>query len=374
MRRRWKLLGVVLAVSQLAGPARGQAPAGWTQAEPGYVFAFPEDHASHPSYRIEWWYYTGNLETAAGRTFGYQLTFFRVGIEVEPVNPSVWAVRDLHMAHLAVTDIERGRHVVAERLNRDGVGWAGAAPDRFEVWNQGWSARLGENDETHLLRAHDEGQGFGLDLRLMSTKPPVLHGRAGYSQKGAQSGNASQYYSLTRLQTTGQLVLDDEIHEVTGLSWMDHEFSTSFLEPGQQGWDWLSLQLDDETELMLYVIRQQDGSTDPLSAGTVVAPDGTATPLAADDYRLLAGRRWQSPASGAEYPVEWTVEVPDVDLRLEVRAAVDAQELDTAESTGVTYWEGAVVATGTRDGDPVGGTGYLELTGYAGQPMSEVVR
>ena len=179
---------------------------------------------------------------------------------------------------------------------------------------------------------------------------------------------------MTRLETSGQLVVDGETVEVEGLSWMDHEFSTSFLEPGQRGWDWLSLQLDDGTELMLYVLRREDGSVDPQSGGTLVDVAGGVVVLSADRYSLSAGRRWRSSSSGAEYPVEWQVEVPEAGLQLEVQAVIDAQELDTGESTGVIYWEGAVEATGSRGGVPVGGQGYLEMTGYAGPPMSEVLR
>ena len=366
----------VLAV-WLQQPLDGQEPprVGWTQAQPGYPFAFPRDHASHPDYRVEWWYYTGNLAASDGREYGYQLTFFRVGIDPAPDNPSAWAVRDLHMAHLAVTDIDGRRHMVAERLNRVGVGWAGAATDTLDVWNEGWRVNLeGTDDGAHLLHAHDETERFGLDLRVVPVKAPVMHGRGGFSQKGAEPGNASQYYSLTRLRTTGSLVVGGQTIEVDGLSWMDHEFSTSFLEPAQQGWDWFSLQLDGDTELMVYVLRRRDGSVDPHSGGTVVNREGSATALGAADYHLEPGRTWTSPTSGAVYPVEWQIEVPTAELILEVRAAIDGQELHTDESTGVTYWEGAVVATGTRHGEPVQGRGYLEMTGYAGPPMSEVLR
>ena len=375
------LLVVTVSVGLAAwpsAPVSGQAPAKvqWTEATPGYIFAFPRDHASHPAYRVEWWYYTGNLDAIAidGRSYGYQLTFFRVGIDPGPTNPSAWAVRDLYMAHLAVTDLDGGRHLVAERLNRGGVGWAGAATETLDVWNEGWQVRLDRDGAAHRLQAHDDAQAFGLDLRVDPVKPLVMHGRDGFSQKGDEPGNASQYYSLTRLETTGHLVVDGQVIEVGGLSWMDHEFSTSFLEPAQQGWDWLSLQLEDQTDLMVYVLRRRDGSVDPHSSGTTVDRWGEATTLTADDYDLEPGRTWASPTSGAVYPVEWRIAVPSARLVLDVRAVVDEQELHTDESTGVTYWEGAVWATGTRAGESVQGRGYLEMTGYAGAPMSEALR
>ena len=373
MQRVKLVLAVVLAVVTPPESTVGQeSDTGWAQAQAGRVFEFPADHASHPDHRIEWWYYTGNLEGVDGRRFGYQVTFFRVGIDRAPENPSVWSVRDLFMAHLAVTDLDRGQHLVSERLNRAGVAWAGARTDRLEVWNEDW--RLEADDTSHLLRAMSDDGRFGVDLRLAADRPPVLNGRDGFSQKGLQPGNASHYYSLTRMETTGALRLEGETVSVAGLSWMDHEFGTTFLEPSQQGWDWFSLQLDDGTDVMVYVLRQQDGAVDVHSSGTLVRPNGQVVPLTAEDVELVPGREWVSPTSRARYPVEWVVGIPRESLRLEVRAAVDAQELHTEQSTGVTYWEGAVIATGTSNGEPVAGRGYLEMTGYAGRPMSEVLR
>ena len=373
MRPRLFVLSLV-GILALPGSLRTQeAPDGaWRRAAPGYVLEFPRDHASHPEYRIEWWYYTGNLDAVDGRRFGYQVTFFRVGIDPQPTNPSRWAVRDLHMAHLAITDIHSGRHLVGERLNRSGVGWAGARTDTLSVWNEGWTVDL--DGTTHVLDVTSDGRGFGVELRLDAAGAPALHGVAGFSQKGAEAGNASHYYSLTRMRTSGRILLDGTPIEVEGLSWMDHEFGTSFLEPTQRGWDWFSLQLDDGTDVMVYVLRRQDGSPDPQSGGTVVDPRGGQTTLGPEDYRLQPGRAWTSPTSGAQYPVEWQIEIPLAGLELAVRATVDAQELHTDQSTGVTYWEGAVDAVGTRSGRPVVGRGYLEMTGYAGQPVSEILR
>jgi len=373
MQRTKLMTAIVLAVFTFPAPAPGQESSSeWAQARPGRVLEFPRDHASHPDYRIEWWYYTGNLEGDDGRRFGFQVTFFRVGVDRVPENPSVWSVRDLFMAHLAVTDLDRGQHVMSERLNRAGVAWAGARTDRLEVWNEDW--RLEADDTSHLLQATSDDGRFGVDLRLAADRPPVLHGQDGFSQKGLQPGNASHYYSFTRMETTGEVRLGGETVRVTGLSWMDHEFGTTFLEPSQQGWDWFSLQLDDGTDVMVYVLRQENGASDAHSSGTLVRPTGQVLTLAPEDVKVVPGRAWVSPASGARYPVEWTVEIPDESIRLEVRAAVDAQELHTEQSTGVTYWEGAVVVTGRWSGRPVAGRGYLEMTGYAGRPMSEVLR
>ncbi len=323
----------------------------WRQAQPGYAFQFPLDHRSHPEYRIEWWYYTGNLRAGDGRRFGYQLTFFRVGVDYSPANPSRWAVRDLFMAHLAVSDIDGGRFRFSELLNRAGPGWAGADAETYRVWNEGWEARLDPAGD-HRLRA--SADGIGVDLTLAPGKPPVLHGERGYSRKGPSAGNASEYYSLTRMPTRGQLTVDGRQFDVQGASWMDHEFGTSFLEGGQTGWDWFSLQLEDGRDLMLFQLRLADGSRSPYSSGTLVDSSGGASPLRADEFELLPGRAWKSPASGYSYPLEWLVRIPGKNLHLTVRAALDDQELRTTRSTGVTYYEGAVTAQHAL--------GYLEMT------------
>ena len=363
-------LGVVAVPAMLLHAQEGNQTE-WKAATPSYTLAFPRDHASHPDYKIEWWYYTGNLLTSDARRFGYQLTFFRIGVDPNPINPSRWAVRDLYMAHLAVTDVDGQTHQVAERLNRDGVGWAGASTETLHVWNENWSILL--DGDTHILRATTDDRMVRLDLQLEPLKAAVLHGDAGYSRKGAAAGNASHYYSLTRLRTSGTLQLNGATLNVEGQSWMDHEFGTSFLEPSQVGWDWFSIQLNDDTDVMVYVFRHPDGSIDPHSSGTVVGTSGI-TRLGAGDYQLVPGRVWESPTSGAAYPVEWKIEIPQSDLVLNVAAAVDAQELHTDRSTGVIYWEGTIDVTGTRAGKQVWGSGYLEMTGYAGRPMSEFFR
>ncbi len=357
-----------MLLAQDPGPATTSD--GWRLAEPGYLLQFPRDHGSHPEYRIEWWYYTGNLATAAGRRFGYQVTFFRIGVDPAPTNPSRWAVRDLHMAHLAVTDVSAAQHLTAERFDRGGVGWAGARGGTLDVWNGDWRVDL--DGQTHRLQAFDDR--FGVDLRLEPGKPPTAHGDAGFSRKGADSGNASHYYSMTRMPTRGQLRLDGDLVDVTGTSWMDHEFGTTFLEAGQVGWDWFSLQLDDGTDLMIYQFRRSSGRPDPFSSGTWVAADGATTRLAGDQVMLVPGRVWTSPSSDAAYPVAWQLRVPSRQADLRVEALLDAQELDTANSTGVTYWEGAVRVSGRIGDRDVTGRGYLEMTGYSGRPMSEVFR
>ena len=360
-----------IAVAVVAAQQSGRvASDGWRQAEAGYMLQFPRDHGSHPDYRVEWWYYTGNLSSSDGRRFGFQVTFFRIGVDFAPDNPSRWAVRDLFVAHLAVTDIGSGRQLVAERIDRGGVGWAGARAGTLDVWNGDWRADF--DGETHQLRAVD--RAFGVDLRLEPGKGTTVHGEDGLSRKGAKAGNASHYYSMTRMPTSGHLLIDGQTVAVSGASWMDHEFGTTFLEASQVGWDWFSLQLDDGSDLMVFQLRGADGKPDPHSAGTWVNPSGVASGLRAGQFTLVPGRRWSSPSSDAVYPVDWRLELPGRDAHLDIAAAVDAQELDTDASTGVTYWEGTVTVSGRVGDRAVSGRGYLEMTGYAGRSMSEMFR
>lgn len=363
------VLGVLVAATALAQEAPER---GWTHATPSREVRVPQDHVAHPGYRIEWWYYTGNVDDGEGRSYGYQLTFFRVGMDPSPANPSVFAVRDLYMAHAAVSDIRGGRHVSADRLSRAGVHWAGARTERYDVWIEDWRASLDARGRHRLVA--DAG-AFALDLTLEPGKAPVLQGAAGYSRKGVDAGNASHYYSLTRMPTTGTLRIDGRTLAIGGASWMDHEFGTTALDAGTRGWDWFALQLDDGRDLMLYRLRRDDGTATPFSSGTLVGVDGSATHLAAGDFAVVPRRTWRSTASGATYPVAWDVRVPRAGLVLTVEAAVDAQELRTPRSTGVTYWEGAVRVRGRQaSGAAVDGVGYLEMTGYSGAAMSDVMR
>ncbi len=364
---------LMLVAALLAGSHEGlpfwhwlSAQTAWKDATAGYTYAFPRDHASHPDFKIEWWYYTGNVKTKDGRRFGYQVTFFRVGVDPAPANPSKWAIRDLFMTHVAISDPSERRYRYAEKLSRGGPGLAGAATDRYHVWNDDWSARIGDQGPRtrHLLKA--ASPQASLDLTLDEGKAPVIHGTGGISQKGAQAGNASHYYSLTRMPTRGTLTVDGERFEVTGDSWMDHEFGTSFLEPGQRGWDWLSMQLSDGRELMLYQLRRDDGSRDPRSSGTLVGTDGKTKHLDVNAFTLTPGRATFKSKNGAVYPIEWTISIPSEKLDLRVTTPMNDQELALERSTGVAYWEGAIDLSGSAAGKPISGAGYLEMTGYFG--------
>ena len=369
MMNKLLALALVLGFSQAPSPEpqapspKSQAPSPWREAKPGYVFAFPRDHAAHPDFKIEWWYYTGNVKTAQGRRFGYQVTFFRVGIDHTPVNPSKWAVRDLYMTHLAISDGSGQRYRFAEKLTRGGPGLAGAKSDRYYTWNETWSAGLTDNGQ-HAITAMDKT--VGIDFILDEGKTPAINGINGINQKGAREGNASHYYSLTRMPTRGTLMIEGERFEVTGLTWMDHEFSTSFLEPEQRGWDWFSIQLSDNRELMLYRMRRADGSHDPRSSGTLVEANGRTTHLTDNDFTLTPGRSTFKSKNGAVYPTAWAVTVPKHNIALTVTTPLQDQELSLVQSTGIAYWEGMIDVAGTAGGREVTGSGYLEMTGYYG--------
>ncbi len=276
------------------------------------------------------------------------------------------------MAHFALSDIGAKKFTFRERINRGIAGnagvsgygdKAGAATDRFQVWNEDWKV---EGDEkNHVIQVNDRGTQLRLGLRSM--KAPVLHGQNGLSQKGEGEGRASYYYSLTRMETDGELTIDGKSEKVRGLTWMDHEFGSNQLRDDQVGWDWFSIQLDNQTELMLYLMRRKDGSVDPYSSGTLVSADGASKNLSLKDYRIEVLQRWKSPTSGATYPMKWKVTIPSEAIELEITPAFPEQELITNRSTRVTYWEGAVQIRGTARGKPVGGNGYVEMTGICGE-------
>jgi len=363
--------------------AAAEPAAGFRAALPGYVFHFPADHASHPAFRTEWWYTTGHYwvgtKDPAGDARrqpdgGFELTFFRSGVaRSEPPRASAWAARDLFFAHFAVTDLRPGgRFRFAEKIGRDALGMAGADSTRYHVWIDDWEALVAADDNDSLeLRA--VAPEHAVELRLWPEKPPVVHGQDGVSRKGPDAGQASHYVSLPRLGFTGRVRIGQETLPVHGEAWMDHEFTTGELPAGLAGWDWFGLQLDDGSELMLYRLRRADGTWAPESSGSWIGPDGRVVPLAAEAATVTSDRTWKSPASGAVYPARWrvTVRVPAAgagarSYELSIEPELADQELVTRESTGVTYWEGACRVAGTRDGEPVTGLGYVELTGYAG--------
>ena len=331
-------------------------------ALPGYQYEFPRDHFNHEEFQTEWWYTTGNLTAADGHRYGFELTFFRQGVERDQSKRNSWDIQDLYLAHLALSDLDGGKFYHTERTNRAGPGLAGIDEKQQRIWNGNWEIRW--NGEAKILNVADET--FSLAFTLHSEKPPVIHGENGISQKAAEAGRASHYISFTRLRTTGTIAMAGKSIQVQGSSWMDHEFFTHSMQTDQVGWDWLSLQLKDDTELMLYQFRRKDGSADPFSSGSYVDAQGKSVHLTAADFRLVpTGETWTSGVTGATYPVAWSIEIPKLGLKLVATTRLKSQELAGGSSIAPSYWEGAIAIEGMRGTARVQGVGYLEMTGYA---------
>ena len=334
---------------------------GFARALQPRSFSFPQDHGPHPEYRNEWWYLTGNLDGDGGRRFGFELTFFRFALEPSmPETDSNWRSNQVYIAHLAITDAAGEKFYVAQRYSRSALALAGAQAEPFRVWIDDWEISTESAENSNVWRLQAGEREFGLDLLLTAVKPPVFNGIDGLSQKSAEPGNASYYYSITRWQTEGLLRIGSAQFRVSGLSWLDREWSSSALAADQLGWDWFALQLSDGTELMFYNLRRNDGRRDSHSAGTWIAANGEASHIDSGDLDIVVTDQWQSP-SGGVYPAAWTLRLPKKSLTLNVRPILDNQELITT----VRYWEGAVDLSGDRDGKTIGGRGYVELTGYA---------
>jgi predicted secreted hydrolase len=340
---------------------------GFARAYDVREWRFPRDHGAHPEYQTEWWYFTGNLATPEGRRFGFQLALFRRAITpAMPERTSAWAANQVYFGDFAVSNIQDDQFYFTSRFSRGAAGLSGAVVDPlFRVWVEDWSVTA-LNDDASRLRitasGDYDGTQYSIDFVTTRQKPLGFHGDVGLHKKSNAPGNASYYYSQTRLNTEGTLTINGTAFPVTGSSWMDQEFSTSVLSQGAVGWDWFAIQLDNGRELMLYTIRMADGSYEPTSSGTLIEADGTTVHLDLAQFTITALDRWTSPRTGAVYPSGWRVEIaaPGGPIRLEVTPLMKNQELNSVTA----YWEGASRITGTDSGRPVTGYGYVELTGY----------
>ena len=343
--------------------------AGWKNARSDYSWSFPADHWARPGYRLEWWYFTGHLETVnhPQRRFSYQFTFFRIGLLPEPPESrSRWTAGNLILGHASVGDLLNGRHRFSELLYREIplLGGFPSFPDPILAWSRAPAGtddewRLSWNGDRFAVSMRDDRQGFSFDLSTRPVKPLVLQGPGGYSRKGDDAG--SQYYSFTRLATKGELSVDGETFRVEGESWMDKEFGSGSLGEDQVGWDWFGLQLDDGREIMLYLMRDPDGRI-AYARGTRVSAAGEPAYLSPTAWQLRATDTWKSPETGARYPARWSLEIPGENLMLEINPEIADQENRSRITEGLYYWEGAVAIS-----DPAGkrvGRGFVELTGY----------
>ncbi len=352
----------VTSDSFLALPADLSQNSGFMAADGSRPLRFPADFGAHEDFRTEWWYYTGNLADETGREFGFELTLFRVGLLPPGVSlpaDSAWYNHSVYFAHFALSDLQTGQFYAFERYSRPGPGLAGAQGDPYRVWLEDWQV-LQTGAEAYRLSAAQEGLGLTLDLADEGWV--ILHGDAGYSRKGRETTNASYYYSQPRLRAQGKITINGAEYAVQGWVWKDHEFSTGVLDEGQIGWDWFSLQLEDGSALMLFQLREADRAS-AFSSGTWVDVDGRAQPLGADEFSITVTEEWQSPQSGGVYPAGWRVQIPGRDCAFQISPKMANQEL---HFPAVTYWEGAVRAEGQCGALPLQGSGYVELTGYAG--------
>jgi len=343
-------------------PVRGKQTnaEGWSLAVPGYQITFPQDHLPHYDFRTEWWYFTGNLQGKDGREFGYQLTFFRYGYRPPgkriPVS-SRFVMDDLKFAHFTITDVSNKRFYYDSRVSRGAYGEAGFGNGNRLAWIDNWELSFGS--DFHLNASSEK---YAIDLHLKPVKPAVLQGENGLSQKADGEGRASYYYSITRLLSSGSIRIGNDTYEVSGNSWFDREWATKQWGENQVGWNWFAIQLSDGSDLMLYEMRLKNGGIDPHSCGKWVDANGLIADLTVNDFELTSTKSWQSPATKANYPVEWELRIPRLKLALKIAPKVENQELNLS----VVYWEGAIELSGERGQKPIDGAGYMELTGYRG--------
>jgi predicted secreted hydrolase len=336
--------------------------AGYAVAAGPRRYEFPKDHGPHPDYRTEWWYFTGNLKSEEGNEFGYQLTFFRTALTPPDPNAasreSVWATRQMYMAHFALSDLSAQKFHAFERFGRGAAGLAGAEINPLRVWLDDWKIESVAGHSFPLRLRAREGE-IEIDLILETSKGVVLQGDSGYSPKDATGTSASYYYSDTRLQATGQVRVGDLDYRVSGTSWFDHEFGSGALGRTQSGWDWFCIQLDDGRDVMVAQVRASDGS-EPFRGGMLVEPGGETLPFDPEQIELRVTNHWRSPASEVNYPSAWVLTLDEADLQLEIHPAMADQEMPLA----IRYWEGSTRISGQSRGRDVSGVGYTELTGY----------
>ena len=346
-------INVITAMSGAAGP-------GYDVANKPIVFSFPQDHGAHESFKNEWWYFTGNLYDDTGRRFGYQLTFFRIALSPQEISRSSnWATSQAYMAHLAISDVENRKFHAFEKINRESMGLAGFDEDIFRVNVENWYIAA-QDDGTFPWRLYGVKEGIELSLTVEPSKEIILQGENGLSRKSLDGNNASYYYSITRLTTEGYIEINGTMYNVRGLSWLDREWSTSTLSEEQSGWDWFSLQFDNDTDLMYFQLRNKDGSVYPYNEGMIVNPDSSTIRLKTGDVKLKIRRYWQSPLGG-DYPVEWEAEIIPLGRTVILKAVFPEQEL----ALSTRYWEGSINIYDMEDPTSIIGQGYMELTGYA---------
>ena len=341
----------------------------WKIVDQPWAWVFPRDHGAHREFKTEWWYFTGNLYGENREPFGFQWTLFRQGIFSSPPQKiSKWGLRDIYFAHFALSDIRKKKFYAYERADRGALELAGVLEGSMGGWIRGWELRTIDNTKDKFHIHAKEGE-IAIDLNLEACKPPVLHGENGLSKKADQKGCASYYYSFTRLMTNGSIRISNKEWLVHGTSWFDHEFTTNSLGNNEVGWDWFAIQLDTNEELMLYCLRTKEGVFDSNSGGTWVGKNNVRI-LKKEDFSVERTAFWKSPHTKATYPASWKIKLFDPPIEITVTPKMTSQELVLHQLGFLAYWEGAVSVEGKKEGMPVHGEGYVELTGYA-SPLQE---
>lgn len=339
----------------------------YPKIEKGRELTFPRDHFAHPEFRTEWWHYNGHLDAEDGSKYGFELVFFTRRTDMDNnlgvpfrnnfSNPA-------HMSHFAVIDLQKNKLFFEDKKTKDYLDKganAGALADSFFVWNENWSAK--QIGDTQILSA--SMKNYDLSIGLKPRKPFVLNGENGYFEKsaGPKFARGTFYIAFTRLVGDGYLFVEGKPKKVHATVWMDHEYGSKQLAPDQVGWDWFSLQFNDGSELMIYMLKQSDGTWGEQSKGTYIAADGKATSLKKDSFRIEKLRKWRSLKSGAKYTLDWHIRALPLDLDVTVKPMIDDAEINSRNSTKVIYWEGMVKAEGTKGGHPISAKGYMELCG-----------
>jgi predicted secreted hydrolase len=345
-----------LAVCMIFVSFSASASAGeYRDVEPGRSLKFPEDFFYRKDFRLQWWYFTGHLADAGGREFGYELTFFVAGVQKRNYR-SKFGVNNIYITHFAVSDIEAKKFYFSDKSDSGAFDFAGAAENRLKVW-VGGDVLEGSTARMHITASDGEK---AIDLILTPAKPLVLQGDRGYSRKSGESPlMASYYFSYTDLKTEGRLSIGERRYAVTGRSWFDREMTSRGLGREEAGWDWFSIQIDGDREIMLYLIRKTGGTISRYSSGTLVYPDGSYRHLSVNDFSVTVLDHYKSEKTGARYPSRWEVSVPSESLTLKITPLIRDQEFTAASSTGNYYWEGDCSVAGTAQG-----RAYVEMTGY----------
>ena len=362
-----------LSIKGILGEQTSQRVKGFKQVLHSRSFNFPQDHLAHQAYKTEWWYFSGNINAVSlknhqqPRKFSYQFTLFRFALHPEKLSTknSQWRTSNIYMAHVALTDFDNQQFYQQERFSRDGMALAGVSKNTdgfLQLWLNDWQLKSLLTDQLFPLELVVNNEQFALKLQLHASKPIIFQGKQGLSQKSSE--NASYYYSYTRLPSKGNITIGNKNYAVSGYSWFDHEWSTSSLAEDQQGWDWFALHLDDDSDLMLYQMRNKDGVKDTYSSGILVDSKGKSEILSAQQFQLEVSEFWQSPVSSIRYPIAWVISIPDKNIKLTVVSQMKQQEWSIAGGYSFNYWEGGIVVSGMKNEQVVSGTGFLEMTGY----------